>query len=532
MLWKKESNGNNALYVDLFRMESNRVREPVDTQYILTKMSKMKHNASGLYYKNNYAANQARQEGNKKFEKNQFVDAMEWYNKSLCFATMGAQPMGLAYANRSACFLEMKMFKRCLADIELAQKNKYPGTLMKKLKNRKIECLKLMEAEEDQGDRLSAQLDFERHVEVPCMASVVGFRSNGVSGRHIVATEDIEIGKTLMVEQCYFGVTQYDHYKSCNICFKENRNLVPCSKCTSALFCPDCKQNDLHEIECDMNLGCPAGFKLLDVVRSISLAKNAFTKADDLISFVEDMLKGDTMEFPSNLDDQQSKYRAFFKLCPHWQTYELHLQHVYLFHQLLLEQANMKAFFHTEAHSRFLMHLVQHHISMILRGSFNKRTAPIGGENISDTYVNIVAKNLNHSCTPNVCHFFKDGYIKCITVRPIKKDEQLFISYVTWDFYRCEIERQIILLSRFVNCKCERCNLHEMKSNRQMQLDLDFQQVDKMFDMEKLVYGLYERKQIDLMIEKSFSVLNKFGQMNWSSEIDRIVHVLSFLLSD
>ncbi|XP_037046215.1 SET and MYND domain-containing protein 4-like [Bradysia coprophila] len=386
----------------------------------------MKFNAKGSYYKNDYAANQFRQKGNKKFEKNQFVDAMECYNKSLCFAAMGAEPMGLAYANRSACFLEMKMFKRCLADIELAQQNKYPGKLMKKLENRKMECLKLMESEDDQGERWSAKLDFEPNVKVPCMASVVDFRSNDVSGRHIVATEDIEIGKTVMVEQCYFGVTQYDHYKICNICLKVNQNLVPCSKCTSALFCPDCKENDLHEIECDMTFGCPVGFKLMDVVRSVSLAKNAFTNADELISFVEEMLKGDAMEFPSNLDDQRSKYRAFFKLCPNWRTYELHLQHVYLFHRLLLDQADMKAFFHTKAHGRFLMHLVQHHISMIIHGSFSKRTGST--ENMTSTNVNIVAKNLDHSCTPNICHFFKDGYIKCITVRPIKKDEQLFIS--------------------------------------------------------------------------------------------------------
>lgn len=518
------------MYVDIFQMGCD--RRSIQTQYFLNKKVNKEYSASGSYYKNDATANKLREKGNERFENNRFFDAMEWYNKSLCFATNGSGMLGLAYANRSACFLELKMFERCLTDIDLAMKNKYPGKLRNKLRSRKEECLELMKSESDQSGILLAKLDFEPNGKFQCMANVVDCRSDDVLGRHIIATEDIEVGKTVLVEQCYFGVTQYDHYKSCNICFKENRNFVPCSRCTSALFCSDCKGNDLHEIECDMNFGCPAGIRLMDVIRSISLAKNAFTSADELITFVEDMLESDTMELPSDLVDQRSKYRAFFKLCPNWRTYEFYLQHAFLFHRLLLEQADMKAFFHTEAHSRFLMHLVQHHISMILRGSFNKRTAAIGGENISDTYVNTVARNFNHSCTPNVCYFFKDGYIKCITVRPIKKNEQLFISFIALDLYRSEIERQTILRSRFVSCKCERCKLGALKSNVQMQTDLDFQQVDKMFNIETLVKGCYERNKIRLMMEKSFSLLRKFERMEWSSEIDRIVVVLSFLLGE
>lgn len=529
MLWTKESDDKNAMYVDIFRMGYDRMQ--INEQYVLAKMSKLRWNVASSHYKNNNTANQLRQRGNEKFEKNLFSNAMEFYNKSLCFATMGSESMGLAYANRSACFLEMKMFERCLVDIELAERNKYPRKLMYKLRSRKVECLELMKSEEDQGASGSPKLDFQPNEKFPCMASVVDFQTNAEFGRHIVATEDIEIGKTLLVEQSYFGVTQYDHHQLCNICLKKNLNFVPCPTCTNAQFCADCKDNDLHETECDMTYGCPANFKPMDVVRSISLAKNAFTNADELISFVECMLNSDVMEVPSNLDDQRSKYRAFFKLCPDWRRYEFYLQQAYLFHQLLLEQDDMKAFFHTEAHSRFLAHLIQHHISMILRGSFNKRTAPLGGENISDTYVNIVAKHLSHSCTPNVVHYFEDGFIKCVTIRPIKKSEQLFISYIACDFYKSEDQRLLILRSRFVNCTCKRCQLQELKSNLQMKLDSDFKKINKMFVVEDLINERYDRKQINSMIEKCFSLLNKFGQMEWSSEIDRIMVVLSFLLN-
>lgn len=187
---------------------------------------------------------------------------------------------------------------------------------MRKLKKRRIECLKLMETEEDQGEIRELKLDYKENENFPCLADVLDIQSNDEIGPHIVATADIEVGKTIMIEQCYIGVTKYDHYKSCNICLKEKQNLIPCKKCTSALFCSDCKGNDLHGIECDINFGCPAGFKFMDVVRSISLAKNAFANADELIAFVEDMLKSNASEVPSNLVDSRSKY----------------LQHAYLFY--------------------------------------------------------------------------------------------------------------------------------------------------------------------------------------------------------
>ncbi|XP_055295175.1 uncharacterized protein LOC129564948 [Sitodiplosis mosellana] len=501
MLWKKESNDRNAMYVDLFESSLN-AQEPVEVQYLLNKMSRLECNTDVSYYKNDVIANTFRQFGNKKFEKGQFYDAMELYNKSLCFANNGSKALGLGYANRSTCFFQLKMFKKCLADIELAKQNNCPAHLIAKLNGWKNDCLKLMETEPDQSEMGEPKLDFAANEQFPCLANVVNMQSNDEFGHHIVATEDIEIGKTVLIEPCYIGVTKFDHYK-----------------CTSALFCLDCKENNLHGIECDMNFGCPAGFKFMDVVRSITLAKNAFSNADELTVFVEDMLNSDAIQ-PSNLVDERSKYRAFFQLCPDWQTYELHLQQAYLFYQLLLEQRDMKAFFHTKAHQRFLMHLVQHHISMILRGAFNKRSAPIGGVNITDTYVNIVAKYLHHSCIPNVCHVFKDGSINCIVIRPIKKNEQLFISYITWDMFASEAERRAILQSRYVKCKCLRCKLKSLPSDRRMQSDDDFQFIEKTFKMHTLHKGLYNRKQIDSMKEKCFRLLQTYGPgQQWTLEL-------------
>lgn len=307
MLWKKESNNQNVMYIDLFQSSS------VKIQYILYKF-----NLSAILNKSDVIANTFREMGNQMFKKHQFINAIELYNKSLCYAENGSTTIGLAYANRSTCFLKLKMFKNCIADIELAKQNNYPAHLLVKLEKRMIECQSQMKNEIDESEKCKPTLDFEMNEKFPSLANVLDIRINNKFGHRIVATADIDVGKTVMVDQCYIGVTKNDHYKSCNICLKQNINLIPCPKCIGAMFCFDCRENNLHKIECDITFGREPGSKFMDVVRSISLAKNAFANANEMIAYVEDMLKDKTFELPSNIADSRSKYRAFFKLCPDW----------------------------------------------------------------------------------------------------------------------------------------------------------------------------------------------------------------------
>lgn len=60
--------------------------------------------------KNDVIALHKRKEGNSYFGRHQWKDAMELYNESLCFSENGLEQMSLAYANRSACFFNLKMY--------------------------------------------------------------------------------------------------------------------------------------------------------------------------------------------------------------------------------------------------------------------------------------------------------------------------------------------------------------------------------------------------------------------------------------
>lgn len=63
----------------------------------------------------------------------------------------------------------------------------------------------------------------------------------------------------------------------------------------------------------------------------------------------------------------------------------------------------------------------------------------------------------NHSCNPNISRFTFDNQIVFYAARPIKKDEQLFISY-GYDFALVDIiERQKGLANYSFACDCEAC---------------------------------------------------------------------------
>lgn len=69
-------------------------------------------------------------------------DAIELYNRAICAAKNSSSELaGLAYGNRPACFFKLKMYEKCLVDINLAKEANFPHRLMSKLDKRHDDCL-------------------------------------------------------------------------------------------------------------------------------------------------------------------------------------------------------------------------------------------------------------------------------------------------------------------------------------------------------------------------------------------------------
>lgn len=63
---------------------------------------------------------------------------------------------------------------------------------------------------------------------------------------------------------------------------------------------------------------------------------------------------------------------------------------------------------------------------------------------------------LNHSCSPNAAFCFDGDIVRVVSIKPIKKDEQVFISYIEIVNSRSNRQEELEELY-FFKCKCEFC---------------------------------------------------------------------------
>ncbi|XP_059004152.1 SET and MYND domain-containing protein 4 [Mustela lutreola] len=197
-----------------------------------------------------------REEGNKKFQKKDYVGATVLYSKGISHARPHTADISLCYANRSAALFYMDEYEMCLKDITRAQMHGYPESLQPKVTLRKVECLvtlgRLQEAGQtirdlesnfaakptvaaaqfqilqrnlcrlkmkvQERERLTAtfpttltkifeDMDLrEVNEQIPCASSSVSLCMDPLRGRYLIATEDILPGELLLKEDAFVSV--------------------------------------------------------------------------------------------------------------------------------------------------------------------------------------------------------------------------------------------------------------------------------------------------------------------------------------
>lgn len=423
MLWKKESLRPDSLYVDMFTPNTQKWDSELNS--FLQTIDQTPHPK-----KSDTIALQKRNEGNEKFRECAPLKAMKLYSDSLRFAKPGSEHISLAYANRAASFLNLKMYDECLMDIELATKAGYPEHLKSKLEERKVRCLKEMQ-EDEQHPR--EKLSFHPNEKFPYLSNMVKVQRNGKGDYSLIANTDIDVGQTIAVEDPYAAFVWFKFEMHCNICSKEFCNLVPCKKCAVAMFCPECQGHFLHEYECGLNFCGDSDFnrKIMEMVRSILLTVKLFPTVDELMSFVEQMLM--TKELPESMFDDRSKFQAFFNfpLKKHDMSLVEMKKHIYPVFKTLLRIPHVNEMFRTEKHRRFLMHLIGHHKMLPEIGAGTECHKGLQGRSGASASVHISPVMLSyftHSCRSNVLNFTNGGKIILYSSRLIKNGEQLTIS--------------------------------------------------------------------------------------------------------
>ncbi|XP_055296507.1 SET and MYND domain-containing protein 4-like [Sitodiplosis mosellana] len=537
MLWKKESNGNDSMYVDLYALNGGRAS--FDKVDCFARQGK----PSSTFNKNGVVSLQKRNEGDKYFSQGKWTRAMELYGESLCYAEHGSKNVNLAYANRSACFLKMKRYNECLIDIELAKEAGYPANLIPQLDQRKEECLKAID-EGAQPVMFEPKLSFEPNENFPCMANVLKIDRDAQGDLGIFAKEHIDVGQTIVVEKAFMTYLYTHHGWKCNICLKEYGNFVPCKKCTVAMFCSEeCQGNSLHKYECGLRYSDSVmmnGF-IMRVVRGCLLAIDMFSDADELMTFVEQAISSDRNQIPSTLLDEKSQYEAFLKLpikpaSTEHHEFMINLTIAFSAQKLLMRIPRVNSMFKLEKYRRFFMHFITHQYQVMENNSF------ICGSNhddMDDDYVPFESRTglmigyKKHSCAPNVMVSRTVGHkFGLITVRPVMKGQQILHAVIVPLLTLSKRERhQILWQDRKMLCKCARCEgvTASKVLCKRIQSDPDYQYITQ--QSIPPTRGDDDAKQsMQTMIDKCERFLRQYGQTAWCNEFGRVVTIYMTLV--
>ncbi|XP_037045315.1 uncharacterized protein LOC119080850 [Bradysia coprophila] len=514
-LWRKESANKNALYCDL--LENVEKNYPEVKKFNIVGLSKVVFEE-----KNNETADRHRQEGNTHCYNMNYELAIKYYNESLCLAETGTKCLGMAYGNRSSCFLRMKKYGNCIVDVDLALNEPICPRLVKRaLENRKIECLKIMSTEEPTKLH-EVQLSYKPHDNFPFIANVLEIQKNAEFGRHVIAKCNIPAGKMIMIEDDFIPYTKATNYISkkhfpmkCNTCNRNATNPIPCSSCTVVMFCNmQCKnENEIHKIDCGAIYYRYDNTNSKYIIQSVLHAINLFPTIFALRKFVEDAVKADKMEIPASVLDEESKYRMFLKL---WRPPMMKdfIPSTYNYFHTIMCISVIRMKFNTEVKRRFLMHLVGHHAVIMLFNSWQGQ-------------LSLFTSLLSHSCAPNIQEVYFDSRTALITIRPIKRGDQIYSAYKTETSMAAQrLNRKEEIERKFgFRCKCLKCE-GKMVEMRSIEEDPIYKRIS-----ETHLLGC-NRVMLEDYISTCIGLLNKYKRLPlWSRQLDNVSTRVGFCLA-
>lgn len=469
-------------------------------------------------YKNNQRSTDLRMNGNVKFRQGHWLEAMKLYNQSLCFAETGSENVALAYANRSHCFYQLKMYAESIVDIELAKNANVPVRLIRKLEERKEKSIDNLNLVENSSKNI-VKLSYESNGNFPCMANMLEIKQNKEFGRYLMAKCDIPVGQTILIEDDFLSIKTNDELV-CYTCFRENTNFIACAQCPDVVFCSmECiNQNRVHKWECG-SFSVQLHYRMRFEMHAVLLAIETFSTVENLMEFVKNVLLENPENVPTSLCNANSKYHFFFKLstCAPFSCKDM--LKVYQIYGNIMALPKVASLFDSEVKQCFLMHLVLHHFLVIKTNSIMSKNP------WSTVSVFNVLSMLNHSCAPNLYHPRKGKQQYCVVIRPVSKGEQLYISYIPLN---CELsieQRQQKFKStwNFV-CKCEKCNPMDNL------VDFDLITADPCYNflLENFEIDGNEQK-LPALMENCIQFLNTHGTMQWSTEILTIATIFVML---
>lgn len=426
-----------------------------------------------------------RSEANRLYVQKKFFDALLKYNASLCSAEPESENLGLAYANRSAVYFELKLYNECLSNISLARQNRYPEKNLSILKKREEKCFEQMKQQRKPFDLCNFfKLSYPHNKKLPFIADCLELKVDKKYGRHIVTNHALNVGDVVAIDDPTYKVIKADSrystcfdsntFQRCANCLRENLlNLIPCTSCCLTMYCSaDCLNSAHrrhHRYECEivdellasgiMHIAFRMFFEGLSLFDGDIHQMEAFLSQHEtpMTVFDFDKTQDGKNSFLATMslvaDDKESNFAIH--------DYESIFQKTKELRSLWTLNKN----FIRKMFSK-LLHVGTLYVHGIGGWSLkdngtadrNDPKNPSFYQQLNGNGCYLFCSLLNHSCAPNIKRLNVDEKVVIVVSRPIEKGGQLFDSYRPNFNNQPRAQRQEALLADYgFHCDCEAC---------------------------------------------------------------------------
>jgi len=406
--------------------------------------------------KSNAVSDQCRKQGNELYKKAKYVQAMELYNKALCYAEkIDSKEAGLCFANRSAVFFHLGLPEVAIANIQLARNANYAAE--KILDDREKKCQKLMEQPKKANPAKDFfKLSYPAHEKTPFLANCIEIRETKKYGRGMYTTQDLKPGDIITNSGPVLkSIFKNGVYKRCTNCLEVNdMNLLPCPSCITTMFCSKKCQDEammkFHKLECPhidkfrANLvpgmeEC-SGFwrSLLATQQVVGGLKNLKAALND-----EQLIKKTFLDYDLSKDCKDLALNEFLSALGHLSAlklFETNPSGADRFFRDFLSIEPVRSTWKTSQEQQDIVSIIKKTLQL-----FHKpQTETFDGTISEDDLGNAIDRNhgkhfgsgmhlpfmyFNCSCSPNIARIDFDSSSFHVVTKPIKKDEQIFEAY-------------------------------------------------------------------------------------------------------
>lgn len=408
------------------------------------------------YKKSNAIADKFRIEGTKEFCSGKHFNALILNNLSLSNAETDDRKAS-AFANRSAVYFELKLYQKCLENIQLAQQHGYPVAKMKQLERREEKCRKAIETPQKGGNPSDYfQLSQPANVKIPFIINCLQSKSDSIFGRGIFTNRELKAGDIIAIEEPFVKFMKQDaKYNRCALCLKSNMlSLLPSPG--SVMFCSEKCLNEGNSIFKD-DLNCLAEDSKNcwpdRVLRFFKQSLAVTGSFEELRKIVEESKKETIFSFNLNKSTEADQKIHLLKCM--FGLLEKKFNKVFDFSEMYQKVDQIEPTDDT----KFLEKLV-------LKQTLNCQYNAISFKQHDRFKFNVIedaagifpfSSLINHACFNNVHPIVVDNKLAWIVIRPVPKDSQIFANYGT-NLSQSTSEKKKFLEEQFgIFCQCKYC---------------------------------------------------------------------------